>query len=319
VTLVLGAGLVGAETARQLVEQGKRTILADVRLQSEAIGKIVALDKVELAMLDALSLPELLALVRAKGVDEIVHTAALISFVERPYYGVLVNCVGTLNILEAARLMDLEKVVFTSSHSVYRTWKSGWQQERQWDEDTPLEPVNLYAATKGASDLLGQGYHAAYGVNFVSLRFPFIFGPWSGSTGGTLTGLLYDLLRSAARGENRKVTPSFHSEEILYSKDVATSLLQALQAENLHAGVFIIGMGRVYAFKEILETINRLTPGSRLEVVDNAPQRAYKGFALRQAPADISLAGKVLGFKPRFSLESALRDYSDWCRMHRLL
>lgn len=317
--LIVGSGLVGSELARQLVEHGEKPLLADVKLQPEHIGRIAPLDRMELVNLDVVSLPEVLAVVKQKAVEKIVLTAALISFQDRPYYGTLVNCMGTVNVLEAARILDVGRVVFTSSHSVYRTWKSGWQSGDSWDEDSPLEPGNIYAATKAASDMMGLGYNAAYGVDFVSLRYPFIFGPWSGSTGGTATALIQNLLQEALEGKERTVEPSFSAEELIYSKDVGESIVKALLMENLEKRVLNIGMGSSYSFKEIVNTINRIIPGSKLRAVGKPPIKAYKNFALRKAPASIELAEKILGFKPRFDLEEGLKDYAEWCRIHKLL
>ena len=118
--LITGAGLVGSLTAAKLVEKGERPVLYDVAPPMDHLATMVDLSRVKVVAGDILDLPELLRVIKAENIDRIIHTAGLLlaGVKARPYTGIKINIDGTVTVLEAARLMDIKRVVFTSSATV---------------------------------------------------------------------------------------------------------------------------------------------------------------------------------------------------------
>ena len=118
-TLVIGAGLIGSQVARILVERGEKPVLMDVAAQREAIGEIVDLAKVTLIAGDVLRPLSIVDALRTHDITRIAHTAAnpllTLGAQSEPYAAINLNIMGTVNVLEAARITGLKRVVVSSS------------------------------------------------------------------------------------------------------------------------------------------------------------------------------------------------------------
>src|ERR1700675_2066076 len=110
-TLVIGAGLIGSQVARILVERAEKPVLMDVTAQPEAIGQIVDLGKVTLIQGDVLRPLSIVDALKNNGVTRIAHTAAnpllTVGAQREPYAAINLNIMGTVNVLEAARIIGL--------------------------------------------------------------------------------------------------------------------------------------------------------------------------------------------------------------------
>ena len=118
-TLVIGAGLIGSQVARILVERGEKPVLMDHAAQPQAIGQIVDLDKVTLVVGDVLRPLSIIDVLRTHDITKIAHTAAnpllTLGAQKEPYSAINLNIMGTVNVLEAARITGLKRVVVSSS------------------------------------------------------------------------------------------------------------------------------------------------------------------------------------------------------------
>ena len=117
--LVIGAGLIGSQVARILVERGDKPVLMDPGAQVQAIGQIVDLAKVTLIAGDVLRPLSIIDALRTHAIDKIVHTAAnpllTLGAQKDPYAAINLNIMGTVNVLEAARVTGVRRVVVSSS------------------------------------------------------------------------------------------------------------------------------------------------------------------------------------------------------------
>jgi nucleoside-diphosphate-sugar epimerase len=118
-TLVIGSGLIGSQIARILVERGEKPVLMDHAPQSQAIGEIVGLDKVTQITGDVLRPLSIVDALRTHNITRIVHTAAnpllTLGAQRDPYSAINLNIMGTVNVLEAARITGIKRVVVSSS------------------------------------------------------------------------------------------------------------------------------------------------------------------------------------------------------------
>lgn len=324
-TLIIGAGLVGSLAAKKLVDMGERPVLYEIAPQLANIASHVDVEKVKLIRGDILDLPDLLKAIREEHVDRIIHTAGLLTagVRDRPYTGVKTNLLGTMNVLEAARVMSVRRVVFCSSSTV-QTGTYREPSDVPYVEDFPMtaikgRPPGIYAILKMACEWIGLEYFDRYGVDFVATRFAGVFGPWKGVPGGLPTRMMKELIEKPLAGQDVLITDPLLTwsgcEELVYAKDAAKSVVLASRAGNPSSRIYNITMGRAYTYQELLGAIRNSFPGIKIEVTKVNPG-ASGGYPFkREQPTDISLARSELGYEPDFdTIEKAVSDYAEWVR-----
>ena len=153
-TLVIGAGLIGSQVARILVERGEKPVLMDVALQPQAIAQIVDLAKVTLVTGDILRPLSIVDALKSHGITRIAHTAAnpllTLGAQREPYSAINLNIMGTVNVLEAARVTGLKRVVVSSSSVLNHYLDGGEDQGHFGKEEAFPRPTTFYSATKQA-------------------------------------------------------------------------------------------------------------------------------------------------------------------------
>ena len=324
--LITGAGLVGSYAAARLVEMGERPVLYDVAPSSENLRRVQGLEKVEVIRGDILDFPDLARVIADKDVDRIIHTAAFLTAGarQRPYAAIKVNILGTANVLEAARVFGIARVVFTSSATVYYGSYSHPEEKAQ-EEDFTLRaitqrPLGVYPTTKLAGEHLGLSYRDLYGVDFVAVRFAGVFGPWSGPVAGLPGMALKELAERPMREKVVRIGRNLvwpGKEEFLYMKDAAQStvlacLLPKMDPAKSPVPVYNVSMGREYEFEEVLEVLQEVYPQARFEVVEGEEASAGGYPSIPKRPMDLSRSSAELGYQPRYRMEDALLDYRRW-------
>ncbi|HXQ50970.1 MAG TPA: NAD(P)-dependent oxidoreductase [Stellaceae bacterium] len=313
-TLVIGAGLVGSQVARLLVERGETTVVMDAAPQPDALGEIVDLARVTLVEGDVLRPFALLQIVRDNDVTEIVHTAAnplLTTGAQRdPFAAIQLNIMGTVNVLEAARVMKLRRVVVSSSNVLSHYLAGGEGKGDLAKEEALPRPQTFYATTKQAIENLGLNYARWCGVDFAAVRYGAVAGPWSGRGGGGPSNAFRDAVINAVKGEEAVVPPG--AMEWVYSKDAAAGTALALGAKALPQRVFNITMGSVTSPQEFARALKDAVPGAKIRIAD--PPGAGVSLMDMRHTSDLTLARDVLGYAPRFGIDEAVRDMVAWCR-----
>lgn len=304
-----GLGVNGAWVTRQLLEQGHRPVVFENRLDTTLVADIA--DKIEVVIGDILDLPAVMRAVKEHKIQRICHLAALMPSASQanPWMGFQVNAVGTVNILEAARIMDVERVVFTSSISVFTpfTGEYGYPTYRPVNEDYPkYPPFRVYGASKVASELMGFQYQQNYGLEFVTLRFSEIYAIGKKARHGPIA-IYSQMIENAMLGKPT-VIPRGGDEKVdmVYVKDAANSIVLACFASKLTHHEFNIGTGQGYRLEDVANAIKKLYPKA---VFDIGAGLDYIGFGQMYCVYDISRAQKELGYRPQFTLEEGVRDY----------
>ncbi len=308
--LITGAGLVGSQIARLELERGEKPVLMDIAFQLPALSKIVDVNEVRLFQGDVLHPMTLARVIKEEKITRIIHTAAnpllTAGAQQNPYPAIQLNIMGTANVLEAARIFELERVVFCSSGVLY-----------SYMEDTAEgfpRPSTIYASTKQACENLGLNY-ASFGVDFVAVRFSAVFGPWSGYGGGGGPSTMFrDMLEKVLSGQEAKLP--VRSMEWVYSKDAAQGAFKACHAGKLQNRVFNISMGEKRPNEEIVSIIQRLVPGARVNLVE--PPKSVGPLPKGEKEAyDISRPRAELGYEPQYRMEKAIEDFVEFLKAIR--
>ena len=315
-TLVIGSGLIGSQVARILVERGETPVLMDVSAQREAIGQIVDLSKVTLIQGDVLRPLSIVDALRTHNVTKIAHTAAnpllTLGAQREPYSAIQLNIMGTVNVLEAARITGLKRVVVSSS-SVLNSYLAGGEDQGDFGREEAFpRPTTFYSATKQAVESLGLNYAKWCGIEFAGLRYGAVFGPWSGAGGGGPSNIVREAMRNALAGREATVPPG--PMEWVYSKDAARGTVLALDAKDLGSGVFNITMGALTTPAEMAAAIGTVIPGAKVKF--DAPPSAGVALTNRGSRADLGRAKQTLGYEPEFRLQAAVKDQVEWMRRY---
>ena len=296
-----GAGFIGSHTAERLLHDGHTVTVLD-NLSTGAWANLAAatgpLERIQADVRDADRLTEL---VRAGRFDAIVHLAGWASVtasLERPAEAHAVHVDGTLNVLEAARLTGVRRVVLASSTAVY-----GRTPPLPTCEESPLRPVSPYAAHKAEAELLCTAYRAAYGVETVVLRYFNVYGrrqPSDGPTSGVVTAFARRLMTGEVitlPGDGE------HTRDFVQVSDVAAVNARAAVGPDPGEGAINVGTGTRTSLLALLAAIRDVLGVDA--VVAHGPERPGD---VRHSQADVSRLHERLGYTPRVDLPAGLRD-----------
>lgn len=304
-----GKGVIGSCVARYMLEHGDDIIVYDPMPDTSLIADL--LEHITVVEGDVLDLPLLLNTIKLNKVRKILHLAALIVPAAQinPYRGFQVNALGTVNVLEASRISNCERLVFTSSKSVYDEI-SGAHAHPTYapiTEEYPKNPVNVYGATKLASEYMCFNYIGNYGMDVVILRFSSLYGPGRLLRHGGLA-MHSVILENAMLGQPVRIpSGGDQREDVTYVRDVARAIALATHAENLGHHVFHIGTGRGVTLHDTAQVVRRLYPHADIQIGPGLDcfQVGYSLYAIM----DISRARAELGYEPEFNLEAGMKDY----------
>ena len=303
-----GTGLVGAYAVGMLIERGERPVVFDVAL-NERLLSAVGVDpaKVTLIRGDMMDLPALISALRDNDCDRIIHLAAFLGeeVQRRPYSGVRLNFMGTVNVFEAARLEKVARVIFPSSGTVYLG--SLGEGLAKIDESIPMNPPSVYAATKASCEFMGRAYAKRYGFEFICLRYTGgLYGPSPAALKATREIAIQQMIRAAVKGESGKIGWPYGPAEILYGKDAAKGTVLAVLKDKFKDTLFHIGNGVTLSGDDIVTAVRKVFPGSNIELIKGNNPMPYPESRLA---SDFSRAKDQLDYEPEYTIEKAVADY----------
>lgn len=300
-----GAGFIGSNLVRFILAKGHEAVVLD----NFATGKRQNMDDflkqirfIEGDIRDRSTVDKAVA-----GCAAIFHEAALGSVprsVEDPMTAHDVNVNGTLTVLEAARAAGVKRVCFAASSSAYGDRPESPKHEGM----TPL-PISPYAANKVACECYMQAYAACYGMETVCLRYFNVFGPYQdpfGAYAAVIPAFVSTLLK--------KKPPTIfgdggQSRDFCFIDNVCeANWLAANAPANVCTGrPMNIACHDSTTLNDIYGELKKLM-GVSIDPI-YAPPRAGD---VRSSLADISLAEKTIGYKPKVFFAEGLRKAIDW-------
>jgi UDP-glucose 4-epimerase len=303
-----GAGFIGSHLVEALLTSGSRVAVLD-NLSSGSLSNLEPVkDRIEFYKNDVRQL-EVLTNV-AQGCDAIFHLAAVVAVqqtIDDPVDSAMVNDIGTINILEAARRNNVQRFVLASSCAVY-----GDDPRLPKEETMTPMPASPYAVHKLSAEHYARIYGELFGVKTTSLRFFNVFGPRQDPS-SPYSGVISIFMTRAISGRAPVIYgDGSQSRDFVYVKDVVKALILAADTKNSAGQVLNIGSGSNVTINGLWELIASLA-GQQL-MPEYKPARA--GDILHSI-ADINLAESLLNFKIDFSLEQGLAATLEWYRGQR--
>ncbi len=302
-----GAGFIGSNLVRRLAGQGARVRVFD-DLSSGHLENLEGLEKsVEFIrgdLRDAAAVRE-----AARGARNVFHVGALASVqasVDDPAATHEINVTGTLNVLLAARDAGAERVVFSSSASVY-----GDSPEMPKREDMLPAPLTGYALSKLAGEHYGRIFHGLYGLKFFALRYFNVFGPRQ-DPASHYAAVIPLFMRAYASGRQPTIFgDGGQTRDFTFVEDVVSANLRCLAAPDSAAGgVYNVAYGDRVSINDLAREIAALAGQPFAPAY--APARAGD---VRESQADALLARRVLGWKPEHTFAAGLRATYDWFKV----
>jgi NAD dependent epimerase/dehydratase len=240
-----------------------------------------------------------------RGREVVFHLAALIgipySYMAPSSY-VDTNVKGTLHVLQAAREIGVAKVIHTSTSEVYGTAKYV-----PMDEDHPLQGQSPYAATKIAADMLALSFHRSFDTPVAICR-PFnTYGPRQSARAIIPTILAQSLNQKGnIRLGNTATTRDFN-----FVTDTVDGFVKIAEAEKSVGEVINIGSGREISIASLVKALSKIS-GLKIQVQKESKRVRPAKSEVFRLWANNQKARKILGWKPRVSLEEGLIQTFQW-------
>lgn len=304
--LITGAGLIGSHLAKRVIDSGDRAVLFDLAPNRDYLDKVIGSGKAQVVAADIRDLPALLQALKQFDVDTLVHTAGLIGkrVAENTYTGATNNILGTINVLEAARLLGLRRVVYVSTFGVYDRKRIKDPVVR---EDAVTGAHNLYTATKLCSEHLLHAYATQYHLDTVVVRPAGVFGRGHYVGGSTVGRIMCDLALAIIKGDPVHIDArAYAPNEYVYAKDVALALHLACVVDNPRQRTYNAGSGVVTGPEDLARVVRELSPKSAVTITAPGSSAAAK-----EAPLDLGASEAELGYTPHFPFKEALKDYLE--------
>jgi UDP-glucose 4-epimerase len=297
VVITGGAGFIGSHLARRLAMQHHCTVIDDLstgRVQN--IAEDIAEQRLEFVQGSILNL-ELLKRI-FKDADCVFHQAAMVSVprsMENPLACSLVNVIGTLNVLLAARDNRVAKVAYASSSSVY-----GDTPELPRREQAKPSPLSPYAVSKLAGELYCRVFSNAYGLATVCLRYFNVYGRRQ-DPDSQYAAVIPRFIKRVLNGEAPIIFgDGSQTRDFTFVEDVVEANILAM--ESSATGVFNIGTGRSISISDLANVIMDVTGRSFVPLFQEK-----RAGDVEHSVANISKAS-TFGYRPKYSIKEGITE-----------
>lgn len=302
-----GAGFIGSHLVRELLRRGHRVKVLDnfSSGRRENLAEVAA----DLVLTEGdIRDPDTLAAVM-RGVDRVLHQAALISVVQSvadPLLCHAINDTGTLNVLLAARDAGVASVVIASSAAVYGDLPG--QPKRETMVRAPTSP---YGWSKCSAELYGGVFSRLYHLPVTCLRYFNVYGPRQDPK-SPYAAVIPIFASRMSRGQNPVVFgDGSQSRDFVFIGDVVQANL--LAADTAAGGdVYNVGSGVTVTLLSLIDELNRAL-GTSL-----SPEfAAARSGDIHESSADIERIRQQLGYQPTTTLSDGLAETVAWFEHHR--
>jgi len=301
-----GTGFIGAVLARTHVRRGDEVTILDIAPNMSRIRDVAS----DVKMVQGnLSYPsEVFNAVRDNKIECILHLGSMLSAPSdaNPWASFQVNVVGTVNVLEAARLFGGATVVFPSTIATF-----GLDTGMVADDATVQHPTTMYGCGKAYSENLGRFYRAKFGLDFRALRFPSVIGP--GAKVRHVSQYNAWMIEFPLRGkpfecfvtENTKMPIMYFKDAANAIDSIASAPATAIKTVNYN----VAGITPTISAKEIEAVVRRRVPDAKITYVpDPVITEYYKTFKIEKF--DDSRARKEWGWCRAYpDIDTVLLDF----------
>jgi nucleoside-diphosphate-sugar epimerase len=294
-----GLGMIGAHTARALVELGPEVVVSSHR-RTEVPAFLAG--RVTVERLDVTDGDAFLALGGRYDISDIVHLAGSIPG-DDPVRYFRTDMTGLLNALDAARSWGVRRLAVASSLGVY-----AGRPETRWHEELELPAAELphvIVAFKKAVEPLATHSLRGTGVQPVVLRIGTIWGPLVDPESPFFHIPPY--INAVLRGAQPRSLHADDGGDCCYAPDAGRAIALLMTAEGLRHDTYNVSSGRPATNREFADALQTFTPGLRLDQLPGRQDGSGEDPYL-----DIARLTQDTGFAPAFDVATAVADYVAW-------
>ena len=305
--LVTGcAGFIGWKVSEKLLELGHQVVgidnlnaYYDPNLKLWRLKNLERYSGFKFYKIDIENFTELVDLFSEYKFDAVVNEAAragVRASIENPWIYFSTNATGTLNILEAMKENNVNKLVLASTSSLYAG------QKMPFTEDLAVnKPISPYAASKKAAESIAYTYHYLYGIDVSVLRYFTVYGP-----AGRPDMSIFRFIHSTLNNKPVEILgDGTQSRDFTFIDDVAEGTILALKRTGFE--IINLGNSSPYTLIEVTKLIEKYLH-KRMEIT-------YKEFSkadMKATWADITKAKKLIGWRPNTDLEEGIKITVKW-------
>lgn len=311
ILVIGGAGFIGSHVVDQLLlEDIKHVTIYDnfVRGTADNIENALKDNRARVFEVGGDILQTDILNAAMKESDMVIHLAALwlLQCHEYPGSAFEVNIRGTYNVLEACRDNKIQRLVYSSSASVY-----GDAVELPMTEEHPFNNRTFYGATKIAGEAMARAFYERYGVKYTGLRYMNVYGPRQDYK-GTYIAVIMRILDNLDSGKAPVVYgDGSQAYDFIYVGDTARANICALKADTADT-FYNVGMGIKTSIKELAEMILKIY-NSELKI-EYLPQG--QTFVTNRI-GSTEKAEKEIAFRATIQLEEGLKKLIEWRTEHK--
>lgn len=212
------------------------------------------------------------------------------------------------NILGSAKALKMQRVVYSSSASIYGQLKKPDHSLVREEDSVTIYPTYFYRAAKTVSEWMGDFYKEKHGVSFVALRYSSVYGP------GLYRSIPWEL-KKGVLGQPCRPFLTRPLDDLIYVDDVVDAIRRALFTDKALSRAYNIGLDKAYTNEDLIRAIRKALPDLAFEIGQH-PNAAEVGPHRNRDPLDISLAKRELGWAPQIYLEEGIARLASWLKEH---
>jgi len=288
-----GSGFIGSHITRKLVNEGFNVITYSPSGNPRLLSDIV--DKIKIERGSTTELADLLSAMKKHQVKIVVYAAA-----EHPPWTpmnvVKTMIVGFVNVLEASRLMDVERLVWTSSYA--QLGPPELYPTERVNEDAPVKPTMLHAPSYVSNEFMANQYYELYGLDVLTMRLGINFGPGRGRRG--VFDFVVDLFEYPLLKKPVRISGGDAKYTLQYVKDAAEAILAGVKAKSFKHRIFNT-CDEACTLRELAQYVKEEIPDADITV--------EPGGKTPRVLVDASRIRQELGYTPRYGIKGGVKDY----------
>ncbi len=299
-----GAGFIGSNMARFLLEKGQSVRVLDNFENGKKENLAEISDKIELIVGDVRDTDTVKKSV--DNVDVVYHLAALGSVprsIADPATSHDVNVNGTFNMLEGSRQANVKRFILASSSSVY-----GENPVLPQHEDLPLAPISPYGATKAIGEIYCKTFYETYGLQTISLRYYNVFGPRQDPNSQYAAAIPLFVSALMRDKSPRIFDDGEQTRGFTYIDNVTSANWLAATAKQTKGQAMNISTLTAVSVNTVVNTIKELLAKESIKPIYDPPRQGD----IKHSLADVSKAKEIIGYEPKVSFEEGIRKAIGW-------